>query len=55
MAEPDSSSHDYKFYLQAVRDFGFSAQDKPDRLMVYREYLEGACKDVEIVEEQFCP
>lgn len=55
VAEPDSSSHDYKFYIKAGRDFDINTQNKADRLLMYNAYLEGTCKSVEIIEEQFLP
>jgi len=55
MTGPDSPSHDYKFYIKAGRDFGLNTQNKEDRLLLIRGYLDGTCKDVEIVDEQFLP
>lgn len=55
VAEPDSSNHDYKFYIRAATDFGVNTENKNDRLMLVRGYLKEACNDVEIVDEQFLP
>lgn len=55
VAEPDDSSHDYKFYIAAGRDFGVNTQNKEDRVMMIRGYLGETCKDVTIVDEQFLP
>ncbi len=55
VAEPDSPSHQYKFYIKAGRDFGLNTQNVEDRLLMIRGYLKGACKDVSIVDEQFLP
>jgi hypothetical protein len=55
IAEPDSPSHDYKFYIQAGRDFGVNTQDRNDRVLMIKGYLDETCSDVIIVEEQFLP
>ena len=55
MAEPDSQTHQYKFYIKAGRDFGVNTQNPDDRLLMIRGYLEGTCSNAEIVDEQFLP
>lgn len=53
MVEPDDSSHDYKFYIAAVRDIGMSTHEPADRLMLIKGYLGEACKEPSVVAEQF--
>lgn len=54
-AEPDSTSHDYKFYIKAAWDFEVNTEKQEDRILLIRGYLGATCKDVKIVEEQFLP
>ena len=53
MVEPDDRSHDYKFYIAAVRDIGMSTHESADRLMLIRAYLGDACKEPEVIADQF--
>ena len=55
ISEPDSASHDYRFHIKALVDFGVDTRKEADRIILIRGYLQETCKDVRIVEEQFLP
>jgi hypothetical protein len=53
VVEADRLDHEYKFYIRVGVDIGLNTAHREDREHLIRQYLEGRCKNFNIIEEQF--
>jgi hypothetical protein len=53
ISEPDSETHDYRFYIRTAYDFGINTFEREGRETLIKNYLSEICKNASIVDESF--